>query len=142
MPLGTTYVCAAPENANAIAAPVDVGKALDATDVPTELVAVAVKVYVSPVVSPVNVHERDPVVVHVSPPLAEVAISVALMVYSVIGDPPSDAGAVQVTVAEVTLATTALVMIGAPGADAGVTEFDVDDGGDVPIALVAVTVNV
>ena len=58
------------------------------------------------------------------------------------GLPPSDAGAVQVTVAdpEPPVATT---LVGAPGtAGPGVTELDGADAGPVPIAFVAVTVKV
>ena len=40
------------------------------------------------------------------------------------------------------LPAVAVTPVGAPGADAGVTLFDGADGGPVPIALVAVTVNV
>lgn len=59
-----------------------------------------------------------------------------------IGKPPLLAGAVHVTVAEVVLDTTALVIAGAPGMVAGMTELDGVDGEDVPMELVAVTVKV
>ena len=63
-------------------------------------------------------------------------------VYLVNGLPPFT-GAVQVTVAVVSPAV-ALTAVGAPGAvgPVGVTEFDGPEGGPVPTALVAVTVNV
>ena len=60
--------------------------------VPTEFVAVTVKVYAVPLVRPVTVTDV-PVVVAVTPPGADVAV------YSVIGVPPSEAGAVHETIA-------------------------------------------
>jgi hypothetical protein len=65
----------------------------------------------------------------------------AVAVYVVIGTPPSDPGAVHVTVADVELATVAVPIVGAPGTTA-VTEFDAPDATDVPTEFVAVTVNV
>ena len=62
----------------------------------------------------------------------------------VITDPPLFAGAVKATVA-LALPAAAAPMVGAPGTVAaapGVTLFDAADAGPVPIALVAVTVNV
>ena len=61
-----------------------------------------------------------------------------------IGLPPSEAGAVQETVA-CALPAVAVTPVGAPGAvagSAGVTLADGADAGLVPIALVAVTTNV
>ncbi len=52
--------------------------------------------------------------------------------------PPFDAGAVQVTVTDVSLATVAVPIVGAPGTSAGVTELDALDRPDVPAELVAV----
>jgi hypothetical protein len=67
---------------------------------PTALVAVTVKVYLVPLVSPVKVALRAvPGTVRLLPP------GVAVMVYPVIGDPPSSVGAVQVTVAKPSLAS-------------------------------------
>ncbi len=55
--------------------------------------------------------------------------------------PPLSAGAVNVTVA-CAVPAVALTPVGAPGTVIGVTAFDGDDAGPVPIALVAVTVKV
>ena len=57
-----------------------------------------------------------------------------------IGLPPFD-GAVQLTVA-CAFPAVALTFVGAPGSVAGVTAFDGLDARPVPIAFVAVTVNV
>ena len=46
----------------------------DAADVPAELVAVTVKTYEVPPVSPLTVHETAPVVVQVEPPGLEVTV--------------------------------------------------------------------
>ena len=61
--------------------------------------------------------------------------------YDVTAAPPSEAGAVKLTV---TCAVTAAANtpVGAPGAVAGVTGFDAADARPVPAAFVAVTVNV
>jgi hypothetical protein len=56
----------------------------------------------------------------------------------VIVAPPFDAGSVQVTVTDVSLATVAVPIVGAPGTSAGVTELDALDKPDVPAELVAV----
>ena len=52
--------------------------------------------------------------------------------------PPLDAGAVQVTVTDVSLATVAVPIVGAPGTSAGVTELEALDKSEVPAELVAV----
>jgi hypothetical protein len=77
----------------------------------------------------------DPVAL--KPPGFEVAV------YSIIGLPPSEAGAEKTTVACV-LPATAGPIVGAPGtANAiGVTLFDAAEAAPVPIPLVAVTVKV
>ena len=64
----------------------------------------------------------------------------ATTVYCVIGRPPSDSGGDHVAVAEATpaVAATFCGAVGLPGTAA----FDGCDGSDVPVALVAVTVNV
>ena len=62
-------------------------------------------------------------------------------VYEVIGLPPFEAGAVKLTVAWA-LPAVAETPVGAPGTVAGVTLFEGDEAGPVPMALVAVTVNV
>jgi hypothetical protein len=69
------------------------------------------------------------------PPGEEVAV------YEVTAAPPSLAGAVKLTVA-CALPGDAMPIVGAPGTVAGVTPFDAADAGPVPIAFVAVTVNV
>ena len=57
------------------------------------------------------------------------------------GEPPFDAGGVKATTACALPPVTAPI-VGAPGTPAGVTLFDAAEAGPVPIALVAVTVNV
>jgi hypothetical protein len=95
------------------------------------LVAVTLKTYVFPVVSPVMVHDVV-VLVHESPPGDAVAV------YKVIADPPFEAGALQVTEAEVTEATVAFTFVGAPGGAAGTMALDTPKD-PVPYVLVAVT---
>lgn len=75
-----------------------------------------------------------PVVVAVLPP------GLALTVYRVIEDPPLLTGAVQDTIALVPprVATTPL---GADGVVLGMTAVEAAEAGEVPIAFVAVTVN-
>ena len=82
-------------------------------------------------------HDRGPVVhEHVAPP------GLAVMVYPVIVEPPSDAGAVHDT----TLCSFAPLvpdtLVGTPGVVRGVTALDSLDALLVPAAFVAVTVNV
>ena len=91
-------------------------------------------VYDVPFVKPVTVAEV-PAVVAVTLPGEEVTV------YCVIDAPPSDAGAVQDTVASA-LPPVTDTPVGAPGTVAGVTEFDASEEGPVPIELVAVTVKV
>ena len=58
-------------------------------------------------------------------------------------DPPVEAGVVQETVAEVLeVVAAAATPVGAPGTVAAVIGVDVGEAGDVPLALVAVTVKV
>jgi hypothetical protein len=59
----------------------------------------------------------------------------------VIAEPPSDAGAVKLTVA-CPLPATALTAVGAPASCTGVKLFDAVDAGPVPTLLVAATVHV
>jgi hypothetical protein len=59
----------------------------------------------------------------------------------VIAEPPSLAGAVHDTTASVSPGV-AVTAVGAPGAALGITAAEAPDAGDVPAALVAVTVNV
>ena len=102
--------------------------------VPMEFVAVTVKVYAVPLVRPVTVTDV-PVVVAVISPGAEVAV------YSVIGLPPSEAGAVHETIAETSVGI-ADTSVGASGTIAGVTGVDGSEDRLDPMALVAVTVKV
>ena len=83
-------------------------------------------------VSGPEVHEQ------VSPPFAESVVSVAVTVYPVMGEPPVDVGAVQVTVA-VPLPAVAATADGAPGTVIGITELDAPEAGPVPTALMAAT---
>ncbi|MFN8629958.1 MAG: hypothetical protein U0838_06425 [Chloroflexota bacterium] len=57
------------------------------------------------------------------------------------GEPPLDAGAVQVTSTE-PFPGVPLTPVGAPGVVAGVTLAEAVDAGPVPYVFVAVTVNV
>jgi hypothetical protein len=79
--------------------------------VPIAFVAVTVNVYAVPVVKPETVIVPEPAVANVPviPPGLDVAV------YSVIGTPPSDAGAVYVTVAVVVPVAVAVPIVGAPG---------------------------
>ena len=72
-------------------------------------------------------------VVAVRPPGDEVTV------YEVIGLPPLEAGAVQLTVASA-LPAAAVTPVGAPGTVAeGVTAFDAAEAGPAPTLLAAVT---
>src|SRR5258708_27611169 len=80
----------------------------EAGPVPTALVAVTVKVYLVPLVRPLTVAlVAVPLALAVIPPGDEVTV------YPVIGDPPLDAGATQVTVAWA-LPAVAQTPVGAP----------------------------
>ena len=87
-------------------------EALEATEVPAELVALTVNVYEVPALSPViaivplPACEIDPM----KPPGEEVAV------YEVIAAPPFDAGAVKETFAVVAPVAVATTDVGAPGA--------------------------
>jgi hypothetical protein len=73
----------------------------------------------------------------VTPPGLEVAV------YCVIGLPPSEVGALQLTVVWVwALPAMAVTLVGGPGGPRGVAVLDGADGSLVPMALVAITVNV
>jgi hypothetical protein len=105
---------------------------------PAALVAVTVNVYAVPLVRSVTVAEVAPVVVAVRPPGA------AVTVYPVTTEPPSLAGAVHDTAA-FEFPAVAVTPTGGDGAVVdgdGVTAVLANDAGDVPTALVAVTVNV
>ena len=56
-------------------------------------------------------------------------------------DPPLEAGAVKLTLAEA-LPRVAVAPVGAPGTVTGVTGLDAPEAGPVPMALVALTVKV
>jgi len=62
--------------------------------------------------------------------------------YWVIALPPLSAGAVNVTLSAFSPVFVSTPIVGAPGASVAVMAFDADDAGLVPIAFVAVTVNV
>ena len=106
--------------------------AFEAGPAPTPFVAVTVKLYVVPFVSPLTV-QASVLVVQVAPP------GLAVRCSEVIGEPPFDAGAVQASTTWA-LAAVAVVSVGAPGTVAG-TAVSAFDAGPVPTALVAVTVN-
>lgn len=111
-------------------------EAADADDVPPTLVAVEVKVYEFPDVSPVTSHDVEgAVTVH-----DLVLSSTAVTKYDA-GVPPVDGGVI-VTVDEVVEVTTAVGVPGVPGAARGVTAAEATDAGDVPALFVAVDVNV
>jgi len=74
-------------------------------------------------------------------PLAVIPPGDDVTVYSVIGEPPVEAGGVNVTVA-CALPAVAVPIVGAPGRLANVTLFEGADAGPVPAAFVAVTVKV
>ena len=85
-----------------------------------------------------------PVTVAARAPLDQLLVAppgLAVTVYPVITDPPSDGGAFQVTVACASPAV-AETLVGAPGAVAGVTVLEGVDALLSPTLFVAVTVNV
>jgi Na+/proline symporter len=102
--------------------------------VPTEFVAVIVKVYAVPLESPVTVI-GEPLLLALNPPL------LAVVVYVVIDAPPLFPGGVKVIVA-CPFPAVAVPIVGAFGTVAGVTALDALDGVLVPFAFVAVTVKV
>ena len=138
---GTNETVASPSPATAVT---DVGgagipdgvaadEAEEFAEFPCAFVAVAVKVYAVPLVSPVISQLVEPTgTVHESPP------GDAVTTYPVIGVPPLDAGAVKDTVA-VSSPTVAIRDVGAPGTVAALTAIDAVDVSEMPIALVAVT---
>jgi hypothetical protein len=60
----------------------------------------------------------------------------------VIGDPPSDAGGVKVTVALLVPTSVAVPIVGAPGTLAALTLFDAPEYALCPSALIALTAKV
>ena len=114
-------------------------EASDAALLPTTLVATTVKVYAVPLVSPVTVALVAGAATIAEPPAGDEVTE-----YEVIGLPPSEAGAVQETVAWA-LPAVAATAVAAPGTVAGatgVTLLEASDAGLLPIALVATTVKV
>ena len=107
----------------------------DAAPVLTALLAVTLNVYAVPLVSPVTVAVNAPAVVAVKLPGVDVTV------YPMIGEPPLDDGATQLTVA-CPLPPTAATLVGAPGGAAGVTAAEDAEPALVPIAFLAVTTNV
>jgi hypothetical protein len=105
----------------------------DAVLVPTAFVAVTVKVYDTPFVSPVTVIGDEPPVALI--PVFDVTV------YVVIAEPPFEPGAEKVIVA-CPSPRVAVPMVGASGTAAGVAEFEALDAVLVPTLFVAVTVNV
>ena len=104
-------------------------------DVPATFVAFTVNVYEVPFVSPVTTQVRAPVVVHVFAPPDDV------IVYPVIGEPPSDPGAAHVTVA-CPLPGMATTDPGAAGTVRGVTMTLGAEVSDGAVADDAITVTV
>ena len=85
----------------------------------------------------------SPVTIAVRLPLDHVAVwppGLAVTVYPVIDEPPFDDGAFHVTVACVSPAV-AETLVGAPGTVAGITALEAEEAGLLPLALVAMTVN-
>ena len=119
-------------------------EAVDGSLSPTALVATTVNVYavpfVNPVTSQVNGGVNGEPIVHVAPPTG-LPPSNACTAYEVIGEPLSEVGASQVTLAWASPAT-AVTVTGASGTPAGVTDPEGSDGSLVPTSLVAVTVKV
>jgi hypothetical protein len=111
---------------------------VDAREVPATFVAVTVNVYAVPFVSPVTamVPEPDWDRVPVPPAGFEVAV------YAVIGDPPSDEGAVNAISAVVPPVAATAPMPGLPGVPRGVADCEGPDAAEVPALFVAVAVNV
>ena len=112
---------------------VDEADALEATESPLMLVALTVNVYAVPFVRPVIVN-GDVVPEMVEP-------SLAVTVYPVTDDPPLLVGAVNETVTCASPLAT-VTPVGALGTVDGVAADDAVDCADVPIPLVAVTLNV
>ena len=130
----TAPIPGAPGTSNVV---VDVD-GVDASEVPATFVAVTVNVYEVPFVSPVTAMVPDPDWDRV--PVPPVGVEVA--VYEVIGDPPSDEGAVNATSAVVPPVAATAPMPGLPGVPRGVTDCEGPDTAEVPPLFVAVAVNV
>jgi hypothetical protein len=101
---------------------------------PVAFIAITVNVYAVPLASPVTV-------IGLAEPFTLILPGFEVAVYPVIADPPLLAGAVNATVACV-FPFVAVPIVGAPGTDDGVTEFEAALAGLLPVAFVAMTVNV
>lgn len=110
--------------------------ALEALEVPCELVAVIVNVYEVFDVRPVTDMVPDPAWERVPDPPGGLEVTV----YEVIVAPPLLTGAVNETVAVLCPVEVAIKFVGAPGTVRGVAVAVA--AGPVPIALLGVTVNV
>jgi hypothetical protein len=109
--------------------------AVEAEPVPDALVAVTVNVYETPFVRPVTV-QVVVAVAHWNEPGDEVTL------YPVIDAPPLLAGAVHDTTDWPFAPSVADTEVGEPGGAAGTAAAEAADATEVPIAFVAVTVNV
>jgi len=107
----------------------------DAVLVPALFVAVTVNVYDPPLINPKIVHVVVVVVQRPSP-------GDAVTLYSVIGAPPLETGAVHVITDCAFAFEVAVTFVGAPGVVAGVAAADAIDAVEVPEIFVAVTLNV
>jgi hypothetical protein len=113
----------------------------EARPVPTALIAATVKVYGVPFDSPVTVWlvAAEPV----STGACATPPTYGVNRYAVIGLPPSDAGAAQLTAAALSRAA-AVTAVGIPGAAAevGVTAAELVEPAPTPTPLIAATTNV
>lgn len=109
-------------------------EAVEATELPTGVVAIIVKVYAVPFVKPVTfIGELTPVAVKLP--------GLDVTVYKVIALPPLLAGATNATLAEV-LPAAATTAVGASGTVTGVTAVEAVEATELPTAFVANTVKV
>jgi hypothetical protein len=113
-------------------------EAVEVSEIPIALLAVATYLYSVPFVKPVTVQlVAGAFTVHVlfgDSGLPEV--SRAVTVYEVIAEPPLSSGAVNETTADA-FAVVAVSPVGGPGILAGVTADDATESVDVPVAFVA-----
>jgi hypothetical protein len=115
---------------------------IEASELPAALAAVTVNVYAVPLTRPVTVRLLASAAAGRSRPTwALVAALTTRTLYPVIAEPPSATGAVHDTTARA-FPGVAVTAVGAPGTVLGVVAALASDSGEVPIALVAVTVNV
>ena len=109
-------------------------EAEEAVEGPTEFLATTVNVRAVPLVRLLKLAVRT------FPTVTAVPVD-GVTVYSVITEPPFEAGAVQLTVADA-LPATAETPVGAPGTVTGVTEAEAEEGVEGPTEFLATTVNV